>query len=337
MNQIFKSKWLILFMTLIIILSGCSSKGITTSGSKENTTQKIRVMLDWYPNAIHSFLYVAQEKGYFKEQGIDIEFVMPAETNDPLRLVAARKVDLALTYQPEVISANDKGIPIITIASIVNHPLNVLLVPKESTILSPKDLVGKTIGYPSIPMNEALIKTMIKYDGGDSRNVKMVDVGWDIMPSLSTKKVDAVSGGFLNHEELLLNKEGFNVREFYPTKFGVPDYSELMLVTSQAEWKEKSDVMQKFWKAAQKGQEEVVKYPEASLDILLKQQKKEFPLDASIEKQSLVKLLPLMETTGHEFGWQNKQQWEKVQQWLFDYKLIQQQQTVEQMFTTFIK
>ncbi|WP_339063357.1 ABC transporter substrate-binding protein [Tepidibacillus marianensis] len=337
MGQILKSKWIVLFLTLIIILTGCSTKGNTTSGNKEATSQKLRVMLDWYPNAVHSFLYVAQEKGYFKEQGIEVEFVMPAETNDPLRLVAARKIDLALTYQPEIISANDKGIPVVSVASIVNHPLNVLLVPKDSSILSPKDLEGKTIGYPSIPMNEALVGTMIKHDGGDPQKIKMVDVGWDLMPAISTKKVDAMSGGFLNHEEILLNKEGFQVREFYPTKYGVPDYSELMLVTSQTEWKEKSDLIQKFWKAAQKGQEEVKENPKASLEILMKQQRKEFPLDSNVETQSLAKLLPLMEVNGHEFGWQNKQQWEKVQQWLYEYKLIQHQQSVDQMFTIFIK
>lgn len=321
---------------IIIFVAGCSTN-VNPSKESPKELQKLKVMLDWYPNAVHSFLYVAKEKGYFKEQGIDVEFVMPAETNDPLRLVAARKIDLALTYQPEIISAIDKDIPVISIASIVNHPLNVLLVPQNSLITSPKDLEGKTIGYPSIPMNEALVHTMIKHDGGDPQKIKMVDVGWDLMPALSTKKVDAISGGFLNHEEILLNKEGFQVKEFYPTNFGVPDYSELMLVTSQDEWKEKLDLIQKFWKAAQRGQQEVRKNPKASLEILMKQQRKEFPLDPEVETQSLQKLLPLMEVQGHEFGWQSKEQWEKVQQWLYDYHLINSKHPVESMFVSIVK
>ncbi|MFV9509877.1 ABC transporter substrate-binding protein [Tepidibacillus sp. LV47] len=331
----FRFKRLVLLILMIIFVAGCSTN-VNPSKESPKELQKLKLMLDWYPNAVHSFLYVAKEKGYFKEQGIDVEFVMPAETNDPLRLVAAHQVDMALSYQPEIISAIDKGIPVVAVASIVNHPLNVLLVPKDSNIQSPKDLEGKTIGYPSIPMNEALVKTMIKHAGGDPQKIKMVDVGWDLMPALSTRKVNAISGGFLNHEEILLNKEGFKVKEFYPTDYGVPNYSELMLVTSQEGWKQKSDLIQKFWKAAQKGQEEVRKNPKVSLEILLKQQKKEFPLDPDVETQSLQKLLPFMKVQGHEFGWQSKEQWEKVQQWLYDYQLINSKHSVESMFVSFV-
>ncbi|MFT9487992.1 MAG: ABC transporter substrate-binding protein [Tepidibacillus sp.] len=328
MNKKIKYIVPIVILALIFTFVGCSSNP-NNSGTEKT---KLKVMLDWYPNAVHSFLYVAKEKGFFDQEGIDVEFVMPAETNDPLRLVAAEKVDLALSYQPEVISANDKGIPVVSIASVVNHPLNVLLVPENSGIKAPKDLEGKTIGYPSIPMNEALVKTMIKHSGGNPEKIKMVDVGWDLMSALSTKKVDAISGGYLNHEEILLNKEGFKVREFYPPSYGVPDYAELVLVTSQEQWKRNPDLLKKFWKAAQKGQEEVQKNPEDSLQILLDHQQKESPLDPQVETESLERLLPLMEISGHPFGWQNKEQWNEVQDWMESYQLIKNKKPVEQMF-----
>ncbi len=320
---------LFLMITFSISLIGCSSQ---VDLSKNEELPVLQVMLDWYPNAVHTFLYVAVEKGYFEQEGIQVEFVMPAETNDPLRLVAAGKIDLALSYQPEVISANSREIPVIALASVVNHPLNVLLVPEKSTIQSPKDLEGKQIGYPSIVMNEALVKTMVEHEGGDSSKVGLVDIGWDLMPAISTEKVDAISGGYLNHEEVLLNKQDFKVREFYPTEYGVPDYAELMLVTGEEQWEEKTELIKKFWIAAQQGQNEVIKHPKESLQVLLNQQRSEFPLDEDVESKSLELLLPLMKVENHPFGWQNKKQWTEVQEWMFNYQLIDKKIPTENMY-----
>jgi len=184
-----------IFTVFSISLVSCSNQ---TEGPENGELPMLQVMLDWYPNAVHTFLYVAQEKGFFEQEGIQVEFVMPAETNDPLRLVAAGKVDLALSYQPEIVSANVREILVVALASVVNHPLNVLLVPENSDIESPKDLEGKQIGYPSIVMNEALVKTMVEHVGGDPAKAELVDIGWDLIPALSTQKVDGISGGYLN-------------------------------------------------------------------------------------------------------------------------------------------
>jgi putative hydroxymethylpyrimidine transport system substrate-binding protein len=318
-----KKSILILISLFVLILGACgTTNGDTAGGGKK--LQKVTLMLDWYPNAVHAFLYTAQEKGYFKEQGLDVNIQMPADTNDPLKLVAAGKIDMALSYQPEVLVARSEDIPVKSFAAVVRHPLNQLMVPANSPVQSPKDLDGKTVGYPSIPLDEAIIHTMVITDGGDASKVKMVDVGWDLIPAIATKKTDGLIGGYINHEKLLLDKQGHPVRSLNPADYGVPDYYELVLVGSDKELKEKPEVFKKFMTAASNGQKYVAEHPKEGLSILLKHEDKSSPLDKSVETKSLQILLPLMQANPKPFGYQDSETWSKVADWLKEYKVINQ-------------
>jgi putative hydroxymethylpyrimidine transport system substrate-binding protein len=318
-------KWLVsFFCLLLLILSACSAseKNSDTGSASKQKLQKVSVMLDWYPNAVHSFLFAAQENGYFKEQGLEVDIKMPADTNDPLRLVAADQVDMAISYQPEVVVARGENIPVQSFAALVRHPLNQLMVPADGPIKTPKDLAGKTIGYPSIPLDEAIIHTMVKSDGGNPEKIKMVDVGWDLIPAIATNKTDAIIGGYINHEKILLEKEGHPMMAFNPTEFGVPDYYELVLVASEIALKEKPELYKKFMAAASKGQKFVQDHPEKGLSILLKNADKSSPLDQEVETKSLQILLPLMYAKDQPFGYQEEATWEKVAEWLYDNKVV---------------
>lgn len=198
-------KWLniVILLTFIIVAAGCNGKA-QPKEENEKKLDNISIMLDWYPNAVHSAFYVAQEKGYFKEEGLNVKIEMPADTNDPLKLAATGKVDLAISYQNQTILSKSEGIPIISVAALVRHSLDELMMKKSSGIHSPKDLEGKNVGYSSSELSEAIIKTMVEADGGDFSKVKMTDVGWDLIPSVATDRVDAIIGGYINHEFVLL-------------------------------------------------------------------------------------------------------------------------------------
>jgi putative hydroxymethylpyrimidine transport system substrate-binding protein len=323
-------KSLIFIVSVLLLLTAC---GKTNEGASSSKLQKVTLMLDWYPNAVHSFLYTAQEKGYFKQQGLDVNIQMPADTNDPLKLVAAGKVDMAMSYQPEVLVARGENIPVKSFAAIVRHPLNQLMVPKDSTIQSPKDLAGKTVGYPSIPLDEAIVQTMVKADGGDASKVKMVDVGWDLIPAMAAKRTNGLIGGYINHEKLLLDKEGHPMRTLNPAEYGVPDYYELVLVGSDKELKDKPEVFKKFKAAMTKGQKYVAAHPEEGLSILMKHEDKTSPLDKEVETKSLQILLPLMDAKNKGFGYQDPETWKKVADWLKDNKVIKDTVKPEDAFT----
>lgn len=326
----------VLLIVLALVLSACGKNDRTVSEKTSAGTEdleKVSIMLDWYPNAVHSFLFVAKEKGYFKEQGLDVEIQMPADTNDPLRLVAAGQIDIAISYQPQILVALGEKIPVQSFAALVRHPLNQLMVPADGPIQSPKDLAGKTIGYPSIPLDEAIINTMVQADGGDPGKVKMVDIGWDLIPALATKKTDAIIGGYINHEKLLLEKEGHNVQTLNPADYGVPDYYELVLVGSEKGLKAKPELFNKFMKAAAEGQEFVQENPKEGLEILLKQEDKSSPLDKEIETKSLEILLPLMDAKENTFGYQDPETWKKVAQWLEEKQVIKTKINPEEAYT----
>ncbi|MEH7336348.1 ABC transporter substrate-binding protein [Neobacillus drentensis] len=330
-----KKSLLIMLSLLLLLLSACGKSESSKSSGKDTGLQKVSLMLDWYPNAVHSFLYAAQEKGYFKEQGLDVDIQMPADTNDPLKLVAADKIDMALSYQPQVLVARGEDIPVQSFAAIVRHPLNQLMVPADSSVQSPKDLAGKTIGYPSIPLDEAIVSTMVKADGGEASKIKMVDVGWDLIPAMATKKTNALIGGYINHEKLLLDKEGHPMRTLNPADYGVPDYYELVLVGSEKGLKAKPEVFKKFMAAITKGQKYVSEHPEEGLSVLMKHEDKSSPLEKDVETKSLEILLPLMDAKDKTFGYQDPETWNKVAEWLKENKVITKDLKAEDAFINF--
>lgn len=322
----------------LLLLSSCgkSSDSNPSSANSPDTdnkpAHKLTIMLDWYPNAVHSFLYVAQQNGYFDEEGLDVEIQMPADSNDALKLVAANQVDLALSYQPQVLMARGENIPVRSIAAIVRHPLNHLMVPQDGDIRSPKDLSEKQIGYSSIPLYEAMLHTMIQSDGGNSTSVQLIDVGFDLIPAISTGQVDAIMGGFINHEQLILEKEGHPVSSLNPTDYGVPDYYELVLVASEQGLQNSDDYFKKFMNAITKGHEFVQENPDQALELLLAYEDATSPLDKDIEKKSLQILLPLMDAGDQPFGYQEPKSWEEVKQWLSDNNLLSNDIKAEDAF-----
>lgn len=320
MSSFWKKTAALLCCTVLFTgLAACGGKGAPDSaapiGSDKPLTE-LNVLLDWYPNAVHSFLFAAEEQGYFKEAGLKVNLQTPADPNDALKLVASGKADLAVSYQMQVAISRSENIPIVSVASIVRHPLNQLLALADSGINTPKDLAGKKVGYPSFPLDQEKVKTVVKKDGGDPDKVKFIDIGWDLIPAMATKKVDAIIGGFINHEKILLEKDGVKLITIDPAKYGVPDYYELVLAASDDGYKNKRDAFRKFWEAAAKGQEYTVKNPDKALQTLLDKQNKDFPLDPEVEKKSLDILLPLMDAGKDKFGSQSADSWKSVIGWL---------------------
>lgn len=317
-----KISFILISSFLIVLLSAC---GEDTSQSKDDGSalEKVTLMLDWYPNAVHSYLYVAKEKGYFEEEGLDVEFQFPANPTDPLTLAASGKVTMGLYYQPDVIMAKaNEDIPVKAIAAIVREPLNHIVYRSDNPITSPKELMNKQVGYPGIPINEALIKTVVEHDGGDYEEVELINVEFELGSSLISEQVDAVSGMFVNHEVPLLRHEGYEVDYINPVEYGVPSYYEVVAVTSDDTLTENKEQIEAFWRAARKGFDFVVENNEEALQILLDHQDEaNFPLDIKVETESLSILLPKMKSE-NPFGYQEVASWQDTASWLQKYGLI---------------
>ncbi|MED4750445.1 ABC transporter substrate-binding protein [Brevibacillus choshinensis] len=310
----------------------------TTPGTNQaNAPTELTVALDWYPNAVHSFLYAAEEQGYFKAENLKVNLQMPSDSNDPLKMVAAGKVDLAISYQTQVVQARSEGIPVLSVGALVRHPLNVIMTRQDSGIDTPQKLAGKNVGYPSVPLDESIVRNVVKHAGGDDSGISFTDIGFDIVPALTGKKVDAVVGGYKNHEQLILEKNGIPVNAFAPTDFGVPDYYELVMTTSDDTLGKKQQAIKAFMRAAAKGQQYVKDNKEKALDLLLSKQANEFPLEKDVETKSLDILIPLMDAGDKPFGSQTTESWQTLIDWMKKEKLITQDVKVDDIMIDLAK
>ena len=320
-------KFLALIVSGIMMLSvaACSSGQTAENENTAGELQNFDIVLDWYPNAVHSFIYVAMEKGYYEEEGLNVNVQFPSNTNDAISLTAAGQADAGLYYQTNTVStAANQNIPIKVIGTVVQHPLNIVMSMGESGINGAKDLKGKTVGYPGTPDNEVFIKAMMEHNGLKYEDVTMQDVGFDLNTALITGNVDAIIGGYINHEYPTLLQEGYDVTYFDITDEGIPDYEELVLVTGEKQIEEESDKLEAFIRASKKGFEDMKNDPQAALDTLLKYQDEgNYPLDPEIEKASMEILLPLMESDEQEFLTVNEQSWTDTIDWLNEQGLLE--------------
>lgn len=320
-------KFLALILSGIMMFSvaACSSGQTAENENTAGELQDFDIVLDWYPNAVHSFIYVAMEKGYYEEEGLKVNVQFPSNTNDAISLTAAGQADAGLYYQTNTVStAANQNIPIKVIGTVVQHPLNIVMSMGESGINGAKDLKGKTVGYPGTPDNEVFIKAMMEHNGLKYEDVTMQDVGFDLNTALITGNVDAIIGGYINHEYPTLLQEGYDVTYFDITDEGIPDYEELVLVTGEKQIEEESDKLEAFIRASKKGFEDMKNDPQAALDTLLKYQDEgNYPLDPEIEKASMEILLPLMESDEQAFLTVNEQSWTDTIDWLNEQGLLE--------------
>lgn len=305
----------------------------TAKSAGAGELEDFSIVLDWYPNAVHSFIYVAIEKGYYAEEGLEVHVEFPANTNDAITMTAAGKADAGLYYQPNIIStAVNQDIPIRILGTVVQHPLNIVMSMKDSNINGAKDLEGKIIGYPGTTDNEYFVKAMMEHNGLSYGDTTMQDVGFDLNSALISGNVDAIIGGYINHEYPSLLQEGYDVTYFDITKEGVPDYEELVLITGEEQVKNESDKLARFIRASKKGFQDMVDDPEGSLQILLdNQDEANYPLNPDIETASMEILLPLMASDATGFLEVNKESWQNTADWLLDMGLLNEAADIDSL------
>jgi len=238
-----------------------------TGTTTDPDRQKLRLMLDWFPNVDHLPIYVARENGYFKEQGIAVEIISPSETADALKLAATGNVDLAVSYQPQTIIAADQGLALKVVAPLVRHPLTTLLFLADTGIDHPTDLSGKKIGYTVPGLMDVLLDAFASIN--QIENYTPVNVGFTILPALVSEKVDAVMGPFKTYETVGMAQHGYKAGFFELEKWGIPDYEELIFVSSPAVLKKKQPAVKGFAAAMEQAFVHVAQYPEQSLALYL--------------------------------------------------------------------
>ena len=213
------------FQILVTTLS------LLTNSMGHAAKDEITVLLDWFINPDHAPLVVAEQTGLFDKAGLNVTLVEPADPSLPPKLAAAKKADVAISYQPSLMVDLNNQLPLMRIGTIVNSPLNSLVVLADSQIQSISDLKDKTVGFSVGGFEDAVLGAMLESQGLTLDDVNLVNVNFALSPSLYAGKVDAVIGAFRNFELNQMDIDGRPGRAFYPEDHGVPAYEELILVT----------------------------------------------------------------------------------------------------------
>lgn len=313
---------MLVMLLAVSSLAACGGEG--SSDDNADGLKEVDVVLDWYPNALHAFLYVAIDKGYYEEEGLKVNIRFPSNANDAISMVAAGKADIGLYYQQDVIQARaNQSVPVKSIGAVVQGPLNIVLSLKDQNINSPEDLVGKTVGYAGTELSEAIVRSIMDNVGADYSDVTMVDVGFDLMSSMTTGNVNATIGCLVNHEVPQMEEEGFEVSWFDLDDYGVPTYYEGIFLAGDDAIENDSDTLKAFLRASAKGFADMKADPEAALATLLANQNEEnFPLSETVERKSMETLLPMMETAEASFLSQSDECWQENIDWMAAQGLI---------------
>ena len=276
---------------------------------------RITVLLDWFLNPDHAPLIVAKEKGYFKEQGLDVTFIAPANPNDPPKIVAAGKADIALSYQHQHQMHVDQGLPLVRIATLVATPLNSLVVLADSDIKSIADLKGRTIGYSVGGFETILLQVMLAKADLQLLDVRLVNVNFSLSPSLFAGKTDAVIGAFRNFELNQMEIEKRPGRAFYVEEYGIPAYDELILVANKERIGDKN--LRKFVNALEAGVQYLLNHPEESWELFVKGERAE--LNDELNKRAWADTLPRFALRP---GALDKNRYNRFAQFLLEQKMI---------------
>jgi putative hydroxymethylpyrimidine transport system substrate-binding protein len=307
-----------------LALSACGEKSDPTGAPGK---ERITLMLDFFPNADHAGIYEAIASGEFAKAGLDVRVQVPGDPSSPLKLLAAGKTDLAISYEPEVFLARDKGADIVSIGALVSEPLtSIIAVGKHTKLSSPADLEGHTVGTAGIPYQSAYLKTILENAGADPARTKEINVGFDLVPAMLSHKVYATLGGFWNYEGIQLQRKKRDPKIIRVDDAGVPTYDELVIAARTDEVRNRAATLRRFLQALARAHTALRNDPAAGADALLKANP---DLDPGLQREAIGKTIPAFfpSEANRPWGWQNIAQWGAYGKWMDDNGLLKRPPT----------
>jgi putative hydroxymethylpyrimidine transport system substrate-binding protein len=309
----------LLIATCAIALSACGSKRDVLSTAK---TKPFTVMLDFFPNADHAALYTAIDQGDFRAVGLDVRPQTPADPSTPLKLLAAGKLDMAISYEPELLLARDRGLKLVSIGALVQRPLTSIIALAGKHVARVSDLAGKRVGTAGIAYQSAELRTALRAAGIDPARAQEVNVGFNLVPAMLSGKVAATLGGFWNYEAIQLELLRKRPIVIPVDRAGVPTYDELVLVVRADEARTRGQDLRAFMHALTLGQREVRANPRAAAAAIVRANPS---LEPKLQLLSIERTLPIMIPADQSkpFGWQGPSEWAAFGRWMLSHKLLE--------------
>jgi putative hydroxymethylpyrimidine transport system substrate-binding protein len=303
----------------LLALAACGSKQDTLSAP---ATKPFTVMLDFFPNADHAALYSAIANGDFRAAGLDVKPETPSDPSTPLKLLAAGRVDMAISYEPELLLARDQGLQLVSIGALVQRPLTSIIALPSAHVRGVADLAGKRVGTAGIGYQTAELHTALQAAGVSPSSVREANVGFNLVPAMLSGKVAATLGGFWNYEALQLEQMGRKPVVIPIDRAGVPTYDELVLVVREDEAGTRGQDLRAFMQALTLGAQQARGNPRAAATLITKANPS---AEEKLQLASLQATLPatLPSSRAKPYGWQDPSAWAAFSHWMFSHKLIQ--------------
>lgn len=315
-------------LSAIVLIAGCGEKSESGGGGE---LESFDLALDFFVNPDHAGIYSALDAGYFADAGLDVEPRVPSDPAAPIKQVAAGRVDLAISYEPEVMLARDQGLDVIAVGALIQEPLSSLISLPEAGIAEPADLEGKTVVTAGIPYQTAYLETILRQSGVDPADVEQVDVGLNLLQPVLSGRADAMFGGFRNVEGVQLAREGKNPRVQPVDQLGIPSYDELVLVARGESVAEDPEAIRLFIAALERGTNDAIADPQAATDTLV---------DASPELDQELTLAEVRATIpffpppeGRPYGFMDPSEWMGFAGFLADQGQIQSRIGTKELLT----
>ncbi len=303
-----------LALAAVLALAACGEKSEPGGPAKQ---ESVRLMLDFFPNADHAGIYAALGTGAFRRGGLDVSIQTPSDPAAPLKLLAAGRVDLAISYEPELLLARAQGQKLVAVGALVQKPLTSIMSIGRGAIGSPRQLAGKTVGTAGIPYQSAYLKAILDRAGVDPARVREINVGFNLVPAMLSGRVDATLGAYWNYEAVQLAQKRKRPKVIRVETAGVPTYNELVVVARQDDLSTTGGgaKVRRFMHALAQGMKALRRDPQAGIGPLLQANP---DLDRRLQEASVKATMPAFfpSDTSKPFGYMVPAEWAAYALWM---------------------
>jgi ABC-type nitrate/sulfonate/bicarbonate transport system substrate-binding protein len=283
-------------------------KVVATATPWKGPISTVKLALDWTPNTNHTGIYVAQQMGWYQNEGINLQIIPYSDSVSPDVLVSSGKADVGISSTEGIVADAAVGQPVVSIAAIIQHNTSALVALASSGITSPKQFDGKIYGGFGAPYENAVVSAIIKNAGGKG-NFKNVTLSVDAMQALESRRID-FAWVFEGWEVIQAERAGYKLNVFPITSFGIPDYYTPNIITSPQEIKAQPDLLRRFMAATARGYEYAQTHISQSAQMLLNAVTPGTFPDPGLVQASQAFLSPRYADPGHKWGFQDAAAWQ---------------------------
>jgi putative hydroxymethylpyrimidine transport system substrate-binding protein len=281
----------LLVLLALLVLAGCGG-----DGENERPEQPATLLLDFTPNAVHSGIYVASERGFDEAEGVQLTIRKPGASTDALKLLQGGGADLAILDIHDLGLAREKDRDLVGVMALVQAPLAAVLA--QPGIRTPKDLEGKRAGVSGLPSDAAVLRSVVQGAGGDPDRVRQTTIGFEAVKALLARRVAAATA-FWNVEGVALAERRPGIREFRVDDYGAPAYPELVLTVTRATLQDRPGLVRATIRALQRGYGETQNDPESAVSAMLDRER---GLDRAALDAQLDAVAPAFTAGADEYG-----------------------------------